>query len=120
MFDTNQASHKAFRDIASERTKNTVVWIGAGLSKPAGCPLWSELRDVLCNEGLNKAAQRTQIERDKLNSQCDAAKRMPLWNAFEVLRKALGKTSYKELIKHELRRADSAPIPEAYKKIWEL
>lgn len=121
MFDTTQDSHKAFRDIASERTKSVVLWIGAGLSRTAGLPLWSDLRNHLCEVGLRKAQQRTDpTERETIETKCSVASDLPLWKAFALLRSVLGKTTYNESIKHSLRAAESANVPLVYKKLWHL
>lgn len=109
MFDATQDSHRAFRDIASERTRSVVVWVGAGLSKPAGIPLWSELRKELCEVGRRKAQQLLDYDEvDRLSKKCESAETMPLWNSFGLLQKALGLTSYTETIKHSLSPADTA------------
>lgn len=55
MFNTEQPEFKLLRDIIAENTSQLVVWIGAGLSAPAGIPTWRQLKAILEKSARDKA-----------------------------------------------------------------
>ncbi|HEO66250.1 MAG TPA: hypothetical protein ENI73_10345, partial [Spirochaetes bacterium] len=98
-----------------------VAWVGSGLSRPAGLPSWSELRDRLCDvlEGkereLDGNGEKKQIAVAKV-----ARQKKDLWAAFTILQRELGAATYCSTIREALVRAVKCPIPENYKLLWKL
>jgi len=121
-FDTSQDSYVAFRSIVAERTSPIVAWVGAGLSRPAGLPTWSGLRNTLVDSLERFANTRSVIEdQRRLRELAQEAKyESNLWNAFSLLQKALGPEEYKAIIRRELAASDTAPVPPAYIHLWRL
>lgn len=119
-FDTNQPSYRAFRTIVAERTKRLVIWIGAGLSKPAGLPLWAELRTTLTQAARQQALARPEHADRELAAIAAIEKIESPWTAFERLHDVLGEPTYVSLIRSSLAKADDSSIPEAYKELWAL
>ncbi|MGH3838129.1 MAG: hypothetical protein ACRDSF_20905, partial [Pseudonocardiaceae bacterium] len=119
MFDASQDSYQAFREIVKARTNPVVAWVGAGLSRPAGLPTWIQLRDTIADAAerelphLDEAARRKRMHLLK-----SARETKKLWLSFEILKKALGQTSYRSLIRRALGSAESGDVPESYRRLW--
>jgi serine/threonine protein kinase len=121
MFDEKQQSYKDFRDIAREGTRSVIAWVGAGLSVPAGLPMWGGLRDRLCAALENKAASLSPDDKRSALERLDFARQEKnLWVAFGVLKKELGESSYRTTIRGALKAGESANIPGAYLALWKL
>lgn len=111
-FDLSQDSYQSFRNIVGEKTSSIIAWTGAGMSRPAGLPLWSELKERLIQALRSKAERFESENRQKLIDTCDRIENEHNnWLAFEILRKEIGKTSYQDTIRSELSNAVSAPPP---------
>lgn len=121
MFNTNQDAYFRFRDKVVERTASVIAWVGAGLSLPAGLPLWKGLRDSLI-----EALDRKIATLDPKDAGSYSSKRQLIqteqnyWVSFRLLKDALGETSYRESIRRSLQPADTAQIPAAYLYLWRL
>ena len=121
MFDNTQPAYVALRDIVGEGTKPIVAWIGAGLSAPAGLPLWRDLKKVLCDALEAKARSYEGEEHDRAEAQLILAKtEKNFWVAFQILREALGQTSYRETIRASLKLGETAAVPPLYESLWRL
>lgn len=121
MIDTAQPAYTSLSNIYAERTRQLVVWCGAGLSRPAKLPGWKELREELQAELLAKAETFGNADRAKLLQRAQAiASIADPWIAFEQLREALGMTSYNAAIRNALGPAHSAAVPAAYSAVWKL
>jgi len=121
-FNTTQASYQALRSILVERTNPVVAWIGSGMSRPADLPSWGKLRDALVAE-CRAVASRAEHgkEGQRLASAADYASTLDdLWVAFEILRDALGKTTYCATLREQLSPAITCDIPEGYSILWGL
>ena len=102
-FDTSQDAYQAFRSFYSERPRSTIAWVGAGVSKACGLPLWDELA-----EELRKTADETAKHADaqeagriaSLLTETDNTKDM--WSRFKLLNKALGQTTYRDKVRQAL------------------
>ena len=120
-FDTAQPAHEALRSIIAERTSPVLAWVGAGLSKPAGVPMWGELRDSLAADLRAKADTMHDLPRKRLRAVADkAAREGNLWLAFELLKEGLGKTTFAMQIRTALQAGQSGPAPDAYSALWDL
>lgn len=109
------------RDIVAERTNPIVFWIGAGLSRPSGLPSWRDLRDALRKAALARAnALEAEEKREvrELVTSADAQK--DLWIAFDILKKAVGPTTYRNVIRDKLSAMPRCEIPADYKRLWQL
>jgi hypothetical protein len=74
MFDKKQPSYLALRDIVSEGTRPIVAWVGAGLSAPAGLPLWGGLKKHLCDALEAKSRSVDGDDRARAEAQLTLAK----------------------------------------------
>src|SRR5688500_5043212 len=100
MFNDSQDSYRALRDVVTERTNPIVPVVGAGLSRPAGLPDWKGLRDLLCRAGEDELSYLEASEQKKRDNQLRAARATgDLWQSFHILKKALGQTTFKSLIR---------------------
>ena len=117
-FNTDQNSYKDFRSLLKERTSGVVAWVGSGLSAPAGIPTWKGLRDRLIDELRNKMAT---LESDDANRTQEKIKKILLaesyWVAFDILKKALGKTTWRSVVRNALA---SNELPSEYNMLWRL
>ena len=113
MFDTEQEGYKLFRDIVRERTNRILVWIGSGLSQPAGVPSWSGLRNSLCIELENKAKSIVEEASGRerlLNVAKKAKQESNMWIAFEMLKRKLGEASFPSSIRAQFKDVDTCPM----------
>jgi serine/threonine protein kinase len=92
------------------------------LSRPAGLPSWTTLRDALCATAEKTATSFNELcERQSLLGKVKRAKEnQDLWVAFEILKEAIGLASYRATIREEFLQADRCPIPETYGLLWRL
>jgi eukaryotic-like serine/threonine-protein kinase len=117
----SQDNYAHFRDIVAERTNPIVVWVGSGLSAPAGIPTWNTLRKSLCDTLLNKAKTFAEPDAEALRSaHSQAWYEKNLWVAFKILREALGRTTYAHAVREQLKKGVTAKIPDAYEAVWDL
>ena len=116
-----QPAYQQLRQIYAEATRRPVFWIGAGLSRPAGLPLWSELREHLEHAADRKLVTFGDADRDRYQRELSNIKQeTDFWVAFERLKRFLKKTSFKEEIRTALQPAESNPPPALYERIWDL
>ena len=124
-FDISQSSYVSLRNIIAERTNGIVFWVGSGLSVEAGLPTWSEFRSELLKsleeriEQLDSADNLQEIAKLK-GSAVLIDKEQNNWRAFELLKKALGATTWRARIREILRPNTSITPPLVYRKLWQL
>lgn len=86
-FDKNHPDYLDLRSRLRENPKEFVSIVGAGLSRPAGLPSWSELRDTLVENALRRESEVPEPEligyREKLNR---IKGNNDLWNSFSDLK----------------------------------
>lgn len=122
MFDESQAGHQSLRDIIAERTNRLVIWMGSGLSRDAGLPSWSGLKAGLCAT-LERTAARMEEHHEKQALYAKARMAQEStdnWVAFEILKNAMGSTTYRAAVREALAPADKCAIPEMYRLLWKL
>ncbi len=122
-FDFSQPAYKNFRSIAAERTTPIVAWIGSGLSAPLGLPTWATLRTGLLDAAeskLNTFEENPSAQERTKGLVARAGLEPDNWLAFDLLRTALGSTTYRESIRNVLYRAVTGAIPSAYLDLWRL
>jgi hypothetical protein len=97
-----------------------MIWCGAGLSRSAGLPTWRELKEYLEERADAKLqTMKGGPEKDRLLHRVAESRRTgDYWRAFELLRNALGETTYRSLIRERLSTRVSPP--EVYRKIWQM
>jgi hypothetical protein len=120
-FDTSQNSYQALRAIVAERTQPLLACVGAGLSAPTGLPGWGALRGRLVHALRNKAASLGSNQAAKLSAAATLAEsEESLWVAFEILRRGLGETSFRDEVKDALKLAATVGIPDGYTLLTKL
>ena len=104
-----------------ENPKEFIAIVGAGLSRPAGLPTWSELRDILVK---NAYSRESEIPEGELAGYKAKLKRIAsqnnLWTCFTELKSLLPQLAYEECIKQELQLKDRQSVPESYDLLWNL
>ncbi|WP_428562891.1 MAG: protein kinase domain-containing protein [Solidesulfovibrio sp. DCME] len=121
MFNTNQDSYIAFRDVVKERTGSLVIWAGSGISASGGLPTWNSLRENLINCALRKAESFCTDDATTCRNKIENIKKEENnWVVFQRLKDLIGQTSYRETIKSALTLAESIPPPPLYTQLWKL
>lgn len=116
-----QPAFRRLRSIIAERTNRIVVWLGAGLSVPAGLPSWAGLKDNLCSALIDKVSDVGSGEAESVKKRAEQIRKTPdQWLAFQMLRDALGPTTYRATIRELLQAAETCTIPEGYFSILSL
>lgn len=119
-FDIQQKSHRALRSIVAEKTRKVVVWTGSGLSAAAGLPTWAQLKACLVTQ-LREKASAVPANEEKLRSVALLAeKESSSWQAFQILRDHIGRSTYHSTIREALLSTTTVACPEAYRLIWRL
>lgn len=76
---------------------------------------------LLCEALDEKARSEQGDEYDRAQAQLALAKtEKNFWVAFQMLRDALGQTSYRETIRASLRAGETAQVPPIYESLWKL
>jgi len=119
-FNDNQPAFELLRNIISERTQEFVFWVGAGLSRPAGIPTWSELKTFLIKEGLKDAEAKEENQKNKIKRALEAAKEQDNWLAFNIIKENIGNTLFSELIRQKLMPKKDVKPPSLYGLLWSL
>lgn len=110
-FDSN-AYPELFEAIKSE---NLIVFLGAGVSKLLGCPLWGELASEVARKIANYA------EFDILEKQANIEPRKVISICCSIAKKDPAKYSiYKKIIRRSLSIKDKEKAKSLYRKVFEL
>ncbi|MEJ2816797.1 SIR2 family protein [Caulobacter sp. CCG-8] len=120
-FNLDQPAYQRLRVAHAERRRPLAFWVGAGLSQPAGLPGWKKLRDELVSQALETTltlppdqAREKEVDIELASSNTN------FWEAFESLKKVMGRAEYKATMRSVLTPDSSVGIPETYKAIWAL
>lgn len=120
-FNQDHPDYKGLRAKIRENPRQFVVVIGAGLSRPAGYPTWSELLESLKANALDRASDQTEDQREAYEARI---KRIggdrDLWRAFSEIKRELPPHAYNEVIKSSLSHSASHTLPKAYEYLWRL
>ena len=120
-FNVSQPIYQRLRTIHAERRRPVVFWVGAGLSQPANLPSWPGLRDMLLARAIETAATLPEAEgRVKEQALEKITSKMSLWDAFQTLKKEMGRVEFREEIREIFKNSTEASIPEIYTEIWNL
>lgn len=119
MFDKTQPAFQALRNIAAERTRQIVAFVGAGISVDAGLPSWHELKSELC--GIARKTIEGLQNNQKLGALLEVAEsESNYWLAFQHLKKIVGETTFRSETRRLLTPDPNSNIPEIYRKLWKL
>ena len=120
-FNTVQNAFTSLRGVIGERTSGVVFWTGSGLSAEAGLPTWMGLRAALM-EALNERMEQLEPpEGAKLRRAAAAIQDEPSnWQAFQLLRTALGATTWRAIVRDSLLPHIAVNPPPLYERIWRL
>lgn len=120
-FNSEQPAHKSLRSIIAERTSKLVFWTGSGLSVEAGLPTWIQLKNSLVKRLREKSRNLDDHGSRRLRAAASRAeKQSNPWIAFQVLKKNLGRASYRDAIREALSPAITADCPAPYLYIWKV
>ncbi|MFC1888851.1 SIR2 family protein [Thermodesulfobacteriota bacterium] len=104
--------------LVAEASKNVVFVVGAGLSVPAGLPLWPRLCNILKDKAREWASTRPEDEQSRLESQLSQLEEYSdLWLLGDALRDLIPGAEYDKVVTHTLTSQD---VPTAYSAIWNL
>lgn len=122
MFDASQESFINLKKTLAENTAPVYMWIGAGLSVPAGLPTWEELRNQMILRG-RKCLEKQEESKDRNHrfKLLDAAETSSdLWAAFDYIHDAIGESEYQRLLQAIFQLAVTCKVPDLYCKICGL
>jgi serine/threonine protein kinase len=120
-FDKKQDAYIVFRSILKEKTNKVIAWVGSGLSAPAGLPVWSQLILDLENLIESKANSIDPKDSQKLKGKVIASRRQPNnWRKMDILRGALGETSFKDILRSKYQTSPLISAPRYYHYLWEI
>lgn len=118
-----QGSYRRLRVILAERIRPVALWCGAGLSKPANLPDWTELKSILVKDLEEKAYALLESDPERtrlMNRAASIDKETNTWVAFTMLRNELGKSSFKAGIREQFAKSDRVPVPDQYLGFWKI
>jgi len=116
-----QTNYLKLRRIVSERSSSLILWVGSGLSKPAGMPDWSDLKKLLIKR-LDEKILHTDNSKEKikLKSILESSKTLiDYWRSIELLAESLGATTYDSYIR-SIFDDTRKEIPKNYKVLSKL
>lgn len=120
-FDVKQPHLHDLGYLLAEASKNVVFVVGAGLSAPAGIPMWPGLCELLISALEDNLAKRPRSERDAADAELEKARSYKdLWHLGDYLRRTLEPQIYTETIQESLAVHNPDNVPDAYDKIWKL
>lgn len=121
MFSRDQASFRALRGHFAERTRPLLAWMGAGVSASAGLPNWVQLIDLLAEAAKNKAEALGLVGGSGVHAKLAAYRKQGNpWDQMQILKEALGESTFTSVVKSALGRADTCDPPALYGRIWKL
>lgn len=116
MYNTNDKNLLRLTKKIKENPQSFLFVLGAGMSRPSGMPLWSELAQGMIDN-------YEQMIQDSIDSTEERIKRLRAsenyWTVFEELKKLLPQNEYTKYIM-ECLSDKGRPIPVNYKLIWQL
>ena len=120
-FDTNQIAYVALRSIIAERTNGVVFWVGSGVGAEVGLPTWPEFKDALLEALRDKITHLDGPEtRELKNAEERIRTETNNWRAFELLKRALGDTTWQSRVRDVLGSSATLEPPPIYYKLWRL
>ena len=106
-----------------ENSKDFVIIIGAGLSKPAGLPDWIGLKNLVIEDAKKRGDSIIDADdKDIYLKSLDKIASIPnseLWQCFTSLKNILKETVFNHIVQNHLT-VDKNKIPLTYELIWQL
>lgn len=103
----------------AKSSKEFIVVLGAGASRPAGLPGWDGLRDGLLKKFKEICMMTGGLDDEKQKEIKEIENNTDLWDAFGDLRRIMHKADFNGKIK-ELLSTGNKSVPELYELIWAL
>lgn len=116
MYNTNDKNLLRLTKKIKENPQSFLFVLGAGMSRPSGMPLWSELAQGMI-DNYEQMFQDSGDYTEERIKQLRASENY--WTVFEELKKLLPQNEYKKYIMERLSDKGH-PIPDNYKLIWQL
>lgn len=83
--------------------------------------MWAALKQQLLSTLRRKVESYAEPDRTAAVARITAIVNQPNpWIAFDMLKRDLGKASYRDTVREAVRPAETAPAPAAYRHLWEL
>lgn len=118
--DLNHLNVKILKKHLKENPKNFIALVGAGLSRPAGIPSWTELKTILLDHARARVSEKKKDEQHTYLSKLERIEQSKdYWRDFSNLKLELGSSTYEYCIKDALN-IDCKKIPENYELLWKL
>lgn len=122
MFNSSQSSFEELKKIVAEGTAPIFLWIGAGLSRPAGFPSWDDLKSQLLKKARSFVEQQV-CEEDQGRKEAllrVAETDNDEWSAFDRIYEVFGEAEYSSAMLSVFQSAVSCKIPYAYKALLQI
>lgn len=123
MFDTTQNNFLRLRDNFAQKTRQIVVWTGAGLSAPASLPTWVEFRDKLITRAEKSLVEvqftTQQLSHNQALIQLSKTEQS-FWKSFTYIAEVLGESTYAETVRSVFRSGERCSVPQNYIEILKL
>ncbi len=113
--DLNQKNLADLGYLIAEAPKNVVFVVGAGLSRPAGVPLWPEFQDAMAAEIRAYLTKRSEKEQQQFD-EAYAAQGDP-WFRGNLLEESYPQNLYVNAVRRFLTPRSTA---SAYSRLWRL
>lgn len=114
-----QPSFERLQKLYAEKIKPIFVWVGAGLSAPAGIPTWSVLRKHLENALERKIESIDISDQSKMrNALSSIRSQSDFWMAFQLLEEHLGVPDFRAIIRDKLSVKRGVDCPSLYEILW--
>jgi hypothetical protein len=95
--------------------------VGAGLSVSVGLPTWEKLKNdliVVAYESISGLDKNDALEKEQLLER--AKIETNYWEAFDTIKKIMGKAEFVASVRQRLTPGPSIEFPELYRDIWRL
>ena len=116
-----QPSYQQFRTAFAARKLPLLVVCGAGLSAPAGLPLWGELRRKLEINAKSKVESLNQFGQQYHDGKLQAAiSTNDSWVALKLISEILGDATFRNYVVEYLTPAADAQTPRGYAALMRL
>lgn len=116
MYNTNDKNLLRLSKKIKENPQSFLFILGAGMSRPAGMPLWPELAEGMIDCYEQQFKDTGDYPEDKINRLRESK---DYWKVFGELKKLLPRNEYIKYITEQLSDKGH-PIPDNYKLIWQL
>lgn len=116
MYNKDDNNLNKLKKNLKENSRSFIFILGAGLSRAAGLPSWTELAEGMIDyyeRVLSEKTRETELILKKLRETHD------LWKVFSSLKRNLPELEYNKYITEQLSDKN-CNIPYNYKLIWEL